>query len=209
MAIDLQDAADVAAIKVMVDEAVNSLATKNKELLGELKEARKGATISPETVDKLEAQIDSLKAEVGTAQSAAKAHLKQYEQANKLLESETGFTQKLLVDNGLGDALIKAGVSNPALLKAVKSMLSSQVQVVTDGDIRVAKVGDKPLVEWIADWSKTDEAKSFITATQNNGGGATGGSNQSIGKTMTRTQFDAQSPASKMEFSKGGGTVTE
>lgn len=188
MAIDLQDAADVAAIKVMVDEAVNSLATKNKELLGELKEARKGATISPDTVDKLEAQIDSLKADVGTAQSAAKANLKQYEQATKLLESETGFTQKLLVDNGLGDALIKAGVSNPALLKAVKSMLSSQVQVVTDGDIRVAKVGDKPLVEYIADWSKTDEAKSFITATHNNGGGSSGGGEPAPTKNLTSTQ---------------------
>jgi len=163
------------AIKDAVDEATASLAAKNKELLGELKQARKGSEIKPEQLEALESQIDTLKGELSTAQSAAKEASKKAELATKQLEAESGFTQKLLVDNGLSDVLVKAGVNNPAMLKAVKSMLSGQVQIVAEGDNRVAKVGDKALTDFVSEWAKSDEGKHFITAPNNSGGGSNGG----------------------------------
>lgn len=163
------------AIKDAVEEATNALAAKNKELLGELKEARKGKQIDPAELEKLEAQIDTLKGELTTAQRAVKDASTKAETATKQLETEKGFTQKLLVDNGLSDVLVKAGVSNPAMLKAVKSMLASQVQIVADGDNRIAKVGEKALDEFVKEWSASDEGKHFITAQNNTGGGSNGG----------------------------------
>ena len=145
------------------------MATKNKELLGELKEARKGQQIDPAVVERLETQIDTLKQELTTANGLTKTANANAEKATKQLESETKFTQKLLVDNGLSDVLVKAGVSNPAHLKAVKSMLASQVQIVSEGDLRVAKVGDKALTDYVTEWAKSEEGKNFIAAPNNNG----------------------------------------
>lgn len=209
-AFDPNDDADKAILKNAVDEAVSALSAKNKELLGELKSARKNSEIKPEQLEALEAQIDTLKGELTTAQRAVKEATVKAEQATKQLEAESGFTQKLLVDNGLSDVLVKAGVSNPAMLKAVKSMLAGQVQIVAEGDNRIAKVGDKALADYVSDWAKSDEGKHFISAPNNSGGGASGGtSTQSGTKTMTRAQFDAADANAKVEFSKAGGKITD
>lgn len=51
---------------------------------------------------------------------------------------------------------------------------------------------------------------SILKGTGASGGGATGGGGGGGGgKSMTRTAFDAASPAAKMEFAKSGGTVTD
>lgn len=183
MAIDFNDDEVKQAIKDAVDAAIQPLAAKNKELLGELKEARKGATISPEKVEALEAQIDALKTELGNAQGAAKKALKDYEATKQQLDAEAGFTQKLLVENGLTDALTKVGVTNPAFLKAVKSQLASQVQLIAEGDNRIAKVGDKALADYVTEWAKSEEGKYFVSAPANSGGGSGGGSNGGSGQT--------------------------
>lgn len=186
MSIDLESPEAKAAIKAAVEEATNGLAAKNKELLAELKEARKGKQVSPEDLDKLEIQIDELKGQLTDAQKAAKNALKESESAKKALADAEGFTQRLLVDNGLTEALAKAGVTNPVHLKAVKSMLSGQVQVVAEGDAKVAKVGDKALTDFVNEWAKGDEGKFFVAAPNNNGGGAggssSGGGGQAKGK---------------------------
>lgn len=50
----------------------------------------------------------------------------------------------------------------------------------------------------------------ILKGTGASGGGAQGsGGAGAGGKSMTRAQFDASSPAARMEFSKGGGTVTD
>lgn len=175
MSIDLNDPEVKEAIKAAVEEATGPLLAKRDELLGELKKARKGQQIDPETVSKLEEQIEALKGELTTAQKAAKTATTDAEKARKALETAEGFTQRLLVDNGLTDALAKAGVTNPAHLKAVKSMLAGQVQIVADGDSRVAKVGDKALADFVTEWAKSDEGKHFVAAPANGGGGSQGG----------------------------------
>lgn len=175
MSIDLKAPEVQEAIKQAVEEATAPLIAKRDELLGEVKKARKGQQIDPETVSKLEEQIESLKGELTAAQKAAKTATTDAEKARKALEAAEGFTSKLLVDNGLTDALTKAGVTNPVHLKAAKSMLAAQVQIVADGDSKVAKVGDKALAEYAAEWAKGDEGKFFVSAPSNSGGGANGG----------------------------------
>ena len=175
MSIDLTSPEAKEAIKAAVEEATAGLAAKNKELLAEVKEARKSRTIDPKEIEDRDNEIEALKSQLGEAQKTVKLATTEAEKAKKALEGAEGFTQKLLVDNGLTDALTKAGVTNPVHLKAAKSMLAGQVAIVADGDNRMAKIGDKDLAAAIGEWAKGDEGRFFVQAAQNTGGGASGG----------------------------------
>lgn len=195
MSIDLKAPEVQEAIRQAIEEATAPLIAKRDELLGELKKARKGQQIDPETVTKLEDQIEALKGELTTAQKAAKTATSDAEKARKALEAAEGFTQRLLVDNGLTDALTKAGVTNPVHLKAAKALLAGQVQIVADGDSKVAKVGEKALADFATEWAKGDEGKFFVAAANNGGGGSSGGGNPpGNGKTTDLSKID---PADK------------
>lgn len=168
-----------AALKAAVDEAVESatagLATKNRELLTELKEARKGRQIEPAQVEALEARIESLTADLTAANKAAKDASKAAETAQKQLETESGFSKQLLVENGLASALAVHGVTDPFYRKGALALLRGQVQIGTEGDTRVAKIGDKPLDDAVKAWVGSDEGKRYAMAPVNSGLGATGG----------------------------------
>lgn len=208
-AIDLKAPEVQAAIQAAVDAAIAPLAAKRDELLGEVKKLRKESAIKPEDVEKLETEIDTLRANLATAQKDAKTFKDTADKATKALESESGFTQKLLVENGLGDALVKANVTNPAHLKAVKSMLSGQVKIVADGETRKAMVGDKELSAFVTEWAASDEGKHFVTAANHSGGGAPGGGGNTNSKTMTRAAFDAADQGTRASFAKEGGKVVD
>lgn len=175
MSIDLTAPEVKAAIAAAVEEATGPLIAKRDELLSEVKKARKGQQIDPETVSRLEDQIEALKGELSTAQKAAKTATTEAEKARKSLETEAGYVQKLLIDNAMTEALTKAGVKEAVHIKAAKAMLSSQAQIVADGDNRVAKIGDKAVSDYITEWAKGDEGKFFVAAPMNSGGGAQGG----------------------------------
>lgn len=206
MAFDANDPDTKAAI-----EAITApLVAKNAEVLRELKEARKGKTIDPAELEKLESRIDSLTAELTTAQKTAKDATKAAELATKAHADESGFTSRLLIDNGLVSELTKHGVTNPISLKAAQAMLRSGVAISADGENRVAKVGDKTLSDYVKDWAASDEGKHFVTAPANSGGGANGGGTGGTGKqTASRTQFDAMGQSERATFAKAGGTVTD
>jgi hypothetical protein len=204
-AIDLGAPEVKAAITAAVEEATAPLLAKRDELLTEVKKARKGQQIDPEAVSKLEDQIETLKGELSTAQKAAKTATADADKARKALESESGFVQKLLIDN----AMTKAGVKEAVHLKAAKAMLAGQAQIVIDGDARVAKVGDKPVADFVSEWAKGDEGKFFVAAPQNQGGGSQGGQGGGAAKTMTRSAFEALDAASKLAHSKAGGVLTD
>lgn len=198
-----------AKISEAIEAATGGLVKKNQELLTELKEARKGRAIDPAELDKLQAKIDALEADLGTAQKTKKEQEKALKLAQDALASESGFTQKLLLDNGLTEALVKAGVATP-MLPAVKAMLGSQAKVIVDGDARKAVIGDKDLTEFVSAWATTDEGKHFIAAPANGGGGASGGAGNGSGaKVWTREKFDAASHFERSEFSKAGGKVVD
>jgi len=210
-AVDLDDAEVKAAIKEAVDAAVKPLAEKRDELLNEVKQLRKGKQVSPEDLEKLEAERDQYKDQAEKLAKDLKAANSNAEKFGKELETEKSFTQRLLVENGLTEQLTKAGVTNPAFLKAASAILASQVQIVPDGDKRVAKVGEKPLADFVGEWAKSDDGKHFVSAPNNSGGGSGGNGNPSGGakKSMTRTAFEALDPAGKVAFTKEGGQLTE
>ncbi len=199
-----------AKIDAAVEELTSGLKTKNAELLGEVKKLKKGATVDPAEVEKLESTIEELRGKLTETEKAAKKAAKDAETAAKALQAESSFTEKLLKQNGLAAELAKNGVTNPALLEAAQAMLGSQVHIVIDGENRVVKMSDKALADAVKEWAGSDKGKHFVSATGNSGGGAAGGARGGDpAKTMTRTQFGTLSAQQKTEFGKAGGTLTD
>lgn len=160
-------------IDAAVEEATAGLKTKNTELLGEVKKLRKaGGDVDPALVERLEKRVEDLETANSTLTKDLKAANSNLGKTQKSLDGESAFTKKLLIDNGLSDALVKAGVSNATRLKASIAMLRGQVAVVADGDVRKAMVGDKELSAFVTEWAASDEGKEFVTASNNSGGGA-------------------------------------
>ena len=181
-----------AAIDAAVETATSGLKTKNQELLDKNKKLMKGQEIDPQTVVDLEAQIDKLQSDLAVSQKSAKESVKTLETLQGQLKAETGFTQKLLIDNGLTDELVKNGVA-PQFLPAVKAMFAGQAQIVAEGDTRTAKIGDKSVSDFVKEWAASDDGKHFVKAPENSGGGSQGsgnGTNQQI--PLTSVQKIAQ-----------------
>ena len=212
MAIDLNDSEVKAAIKAAADAAVSEatagLLAKNQELLGKVKKLQKDAAIDPAEYQALSEAKDTAEAKLAEALKTVKQATAQAEKDRKALEAETGYVSKLLIDNGLTDALLKAGVK-PEMSKAVKAMLAGQVSLKVEGDKRLAVVGDKALGDFVTEWAQSDEGKYFVAAPANQGGGANGGA-QGAGKTkvMARAAYEQLPPDQKMAFIKDGGKLT-
>ena len=167
-------------IQAMIDEAVASategLKNHNKQLLADLKRnERNGKSVDPAEVERLEAALEKSQADNATLQKQYKDLSKNFEEKSNALDSESKYTRQLLIQNGLTAELSKAGVTNPTHLKAVQAMLKENVQIVVEGDARIAKIGDKALSDFVKEWAAGDEGKHFVQAPANSGGGATGG----------------------------------
>lgn len=213
MPFDPNDPDTKAALKEAVEAAVEAakgpLDAKNKELLTELKEARKGKTIDPAEVDRLEGKVEDLQGKLTAAEKAAADAAKAADKATKALETEANVTHRLLAENGIVKALTDAGVNDPAYLDAAKAMHMPNVKVTAEGDNRVAMYGDKPLADAIKEWAAGDVGKKFVSAPSNGGGGAPGGGGGGSGKTMAKTAFDALSPKDRSAFMASGGALVD
>jgi len=187
--IDLKAPEVLAAIQAAVDAAINPLIAKRDELLGEVKTLRKGKQISPEDVEKLEAQIESLQGDLSKANGEVKTFRKTADDATKALEKEVGVTTKSTIDNGLTEAFLKAGVNDQDYIDLLKSKHSGLAKVVIDGDNRKVMFGDKDVETYMNEWKGTEAAKKFISAPNNSGGGSQGGGgNGNSNQTLTSTQ---------------------
>jgi hypothetical protein len=197
-----------AAADAAVSEATAGLLAKNQELLGKVKKLQKDAAIDPAEYQALSEAKDTAEAKLAEALKTVKQATTQAEKDRKALEAETGYVSKLLIDNGLTDALLKAGVK-PEMSKAVKAMLAGQVSLKVEGDKRLAVVGDKALGDFVTEWAQSDEGKHFVAAPANQGGGANGGA-QGAGKSkvMARAAYEQLQPDQKMAFIKDGGKLT-
>jgi len=177
-----------AAIDAAVEAATSGLKTKNQELLDKNKKLMKGQEIDPQTVVDLEAQVDKLQGELQASQKSTKETGKSLETLQAQLKAETGFTQKLLIDNGLTDELVKNGVA-PQFLPAVKAMFAGQAQIVAEGDTRTARIGDKSVSDFVKEWAVSDDGKHFVKAPENSGGGSQGSGNGTTNQIpLTSTQ---------------------
>lgn len=184
------------AIAAAVADAVEGLKTKNTELLGKLKKAQQGQQIDPADLAAVEQERDALKAQLADANKASKKLATEAEAAAKRADTAEGSMTKLLVENGLNDALAKAGVTNPVHQKAAKAMLATQVQIADDNGAKVPKVGEKALAEFITEWAGSDEGKHFVTAPDTAGGGAHGTS----GNPPPTGSKSSMSPQAKADF---------
>ena len=199
-----------AKIDAAVEEATNGLKTKNAELLGEVKKLKKGSAVDPVEVEKLESTIEELKTQLSESGKQVKKLTKDFETASNALKTESGFTEKLLKQNGLAAELAKNGVTNPALLEAAQALLGAHVQIVADGENRMAKVGDKALDAYVKEWAGSDKGKHFVTAAGNSGGGAQGGARSGDGaKTVKRDAFESMDHMARATFAKEGGKVVD
>ena len=175
-----------------LQESIAKLEANNARLTSELKTARKSIEITPDQLAQVEAERDKLQGDLSTAQKAGKDSLKAFETLQGELKAEAAFTQKLLIDNGLTDELVKNGVA-PQYLAATKAMFSSQAQIVAEGDTRVAKIGEKSVSDFVKEWAASDDGKHFVKAPENSGGGSQGSGNGTTNQIpLTSTQKIAQ-----------------
>jgi hypothetical protein len=171
------------------EKQMEAMRAKNQQLLDEVKglkaTLREQNGIKPEDFAKLEKERDELIAKNTEAAKILKQLTKERDDATSKAQAESAANHKLLVDNGLTDALTKAGIRKE-FLPAARALLKEQgiIGVEADGDIRraVAKLADGkllPLEEYVSKhFAASDEGKAFIPADGNSGGG-TGGPNRS------------------------------
>lgn len=157
-----------------LEAAIEVLSAKNNQLLGEVKVAKakaKGADIDPAEYAALQNENDTLKSELN---KTIKDSTKTIETLQNNLSEKDGALQSYLIDNGLNDAMLKAGIK-PEFMSAAKAMLKANTKVTAENGQYSALMGDKPLFDAITEWAASDEGKHFVSAPANSGGGATGG----------------------------------
>ena len=165
-----------------LEAAIEVLSAKNNQLLGEVKVAKakaKGAEIDPAEYAALQNENDTLKSELN---KTLKDSTKTIETLQSSLSEKDGALQSYLIDNGLNDAMLKAGIK-PEFMSAAKAMLKANTKVTAENGQYSALIGDKPLLDAITEWAASDEGKHFVSAPANSGGGATGGNGNATSAT--------------------------
>lgn len=192
------------------DDDVAGLRKKVDELIATNKTLKRGAEIKPEDLAAAEERADKAESALAEQGKQIKALTTDRDKAVKALETESGFTHKLVAENGVIKALADNGVTDPAYLEAAKAMHLGAVKVVAEGDTRKAMYGDKELGDAIKEWASGDVGKKFVSAPNNSGGGAPGGKGgEGGGKVATRAQFDAMDQGARASFAKDGGKVVD
>ena len=122
MAYDPNDLETKAAIKAAAEaaaaEAVEGLKAKNTELLGKLKKAQKDATIDPADHAAIQTELAETQTKLAEANKELKAARVDSDKIKKQYETESKVAHNLLVDTGLSNALLAAGVKSASSLKA-------------------------------------------------------------------------------------------
>jgi len=198
-----------AYIESLITEQTEGLKNKNQELLGKNKKFKEERDSALSKITDLEEQNEELEAakvqktsDVEAAlEKQAKKHQKQVEElTGRLTGSETQI-KKLLVDNGLNDALIKADVAKehiPAVTALLKT--TNNIEISSDDDTPVAMIGDKSLAEYVAEWSQGDMGKLYVSAQDNSGGGAQGSNSNASAADIANL-----SPMAKLQMARSQG----
>lgn len=167
-----------ADIDAAVEKAVGPLKSKLDEVMDEAKEAKRklraAGEITPETLSAAEDRAEKAEARVKELEKQNGTLTKERDTAAKALETEQGFTQKLLIQDGLKSALLANGVKDEDFIDTLTAKFAVGATVVAEGDARVAKIGDKAVADAIKEWAASDAGKKFVAAPVNGGGGAPG-----------------------------------
>jgi hypothetical protein len=107
-------------------------------------------------------------------------------------------------DRSLDEALASAGITNPTFQKAARALLAPQVKVEGDKAIIETDMGPMALQEHVKRWVAA-EGSAFVTPPS--GGGARGNTAGSTPNTISRDDFEAMDPGSRMAAIREGKTI--
>ena len=107
-------------------------------------------------------------------------------------------------DRSLDEALASAGITNPTFQKAARALLAPQVKVEGDKAIIETDMGPMALQEHVKRWVAS-EGSAFVTPPS--GGGARGNTAGSTPNTISRDDFEAMDPGSRMAAIREGKTI--
>lgn len=221
MKIDTDTDEGKAELQKLIDAETKGLKDKTAELLGSLKKLKEDMKASQDRLDEIQREKEeaeeaaaSKKGDVEKIKETLTAkHQKEIEKLNTELTDKSGKLHKLVVDQGLTDALVKAGIA-PQYMDAARALIKSTTKAEIsekDGNA-IAQIDGKELTEFVTSWAQGDSGKHFVAAGNNGGGGSNGSNGGSKGagaKTMKRSEFEALPPADKVTFSKDGGKLTD
>jgi hypothetical protein len=201
------------AIEARIEEAVTKLKAKNGELIGKLKEAKRGAGDGPDLSDYEEKILDLQEqmAKINKESSKKVQTLeKELEQAKGMHQSESQAVARLVIDRGLTDALMASGVDDKHL-PILREYHKARVQVIQEGDERKAVYkaadGDKPLAEYLKTWSET-EGKAYVKAPAHAGGPVFNArASSTTVKKLAFAEFKALEGKAQAQFFADGGTI--
>lgn len=181
--------------------SIQRLEAKNSELLGKLKAAKgdEGGKLG-ELQDKIDELTESQSALKREYEKQIKTLSKERDDATTSATSEKNAVERLLLDNGLTEALTKANVRKE-FLPAARALLKERgiLSVKSEGDTRKAiaklikdgKESELDLGEYIEKhFASSDEGKAFIPAGQNSGGSSQGAGSSPRPSTMESLAAD-------------------
>lgn len=195
---------------------VTGLKKKNDELLDELKGIKRKQA---EDAEQRERERQEMLAKSGDVEAIRKSYdakiAKMQEEYEGRVTGLTGQLHGLTVGQtatALAAELAIPG-SAPVLLPHIKSRLGMEMRdgvpttVVLGAD---GKPSAMTIEELKAELTSNPAFAPIIAASKAAGGGASGGGKGggAAKKALTRQQFDALSPAERMEHIRGGGTIT-
>ena len=200
------------AIQKAVEEATKGLKEKVDEFKAEklkIKKERDDAVAALEAAeaDKAAAaeEAASKSGDVDKIKQQLEAkHRKEIEALTRgKTEAETMLNQ-VLIDNGITDALIKAKVA-PQFMDAAKALIKQNSKAavsIVDGK-PTALIDEKPIGDFIAEWSQGDAGKNFVAAPENGGGGSGGPSGG--GRVPVGVKRSEMNPLQKAKYIRENG----
>ena len=208
MAYDPNDPADKEIVDGLIAEATQRLQSKNQELIGEIRDLRKGKG-DPDKLEKLERQLEENQTQLDTLKREKTTLETKLTKATETGAAAAKRADSLEVSTAMAKAMTENKIA-PQFHEAVQAMFAGKASVKeVNGEYQVL-VGDKPLSDTLKEFAGSDNGKHFVAAA-NNGGGGSGGDGGADGagkKTMSRSAFDALSPDEKVSTSKEGVIIT-
>lgn len=178
------------------NERAAGLVGKNEELISKLGQLKDNGTATQAELEQLRQLKDTYEQEKAESQGQYKEALtlaeqrmaketEKYKSENEQLKSQL---ENLVVSGGLNSELDKIKI-DPLMRQAAEAIIKPQVQMI-DGK---AMINDKPLSEFVAEWSETDIGKRMTLAPNNSGGGAngSGGVNGQINSKLSPLEQEA------------------
>lgn len=163
-------------IKAETTKFNEGLLKKNEELLNEAKLAKKE---KKDYIEKIEGEKKLKEFEKQKSEGNIEEVSKKYQEEISTLQSSIKeYNDKytnLVIDNDLSKAILKNNIAKQ-YIPAVKALLKTgnKISVVDSDGKFVPVINDKPLEDFVSQWSKSEEGKIYVAAQQNTGGGASG-----------------------------------